>query len=987
MARLFHGFRIDNCHSTPIELAEFLLDEARVVRPNLYLIAELFTGSEDSDRIFVSRLGLNSLVRESMQAWDPHELSRVIHRNGGVPVGSMDLDCLEEPGVFTDGNGLVTTCVVAPIRASLPHAIFFDCTHDNKTPFQLRQACDALPNAALVAMTACAVGSNKGYDELYSYLLDVVNEQRRYLLLDDPLSVGIGKARRALNEIHREMASYQEIHVHHEGEFITVHRQHPVTRNGYLLVAHCAFPGARDNAPFSNARLYGTVAEAVLSYRLVVEGDGHEHDSDGYLHGLPATLKELAPPPLELGHDEKGPYTELRLPEGFGPGSILLVRTRPEGFPDGLEEIIAEGCEDAVSRLGLGALNAVLYRCSSEEHDTVGSGVYDVPGLGSLAYAGLQGWVSHLQHIIPNNDLGHSLCAHLRSGHWALDYITNRLEKYQQQLYPELSALTSWFAERFSLVKQAPSFLTPKYFAMVVTLAYKCAVKRALSLMSPEITGFSDFGRRLALTSVQMVGATTSCSLRPFDDKKQLSMAAGLPHFTTHHMRCWGRDIFISLEGLLMKTGRHDVARDHILAFGSTLKHGLIPNLLDSGRYPRYNARDATWFWLKAVQDYCRESAEGLEFLGVEVDRRFQADDTFAAWDEEGRAYARKSTVAELVQEIMQAHARGISFREWNAGPALDQAMRDEGFNIDIYVDWRNGLVKGGNDFNCGTWMDKMGDSDKAGIRGIPGSPRDGADIEIIGLLKYTVSWLTTLATEGSKWFPYKGVSALMAVEGGRETTTVTYEQWSELLKANFEKGFYVPEDEALDAEYHVKSELVNQRGIYRDTVEATREWADYQFRPNIPVAMVVAPELFDPNHARTCLKKMGQVLCGPLGMRTLDPRDMRYRPYYDNSNDSDDPTVAHGINYHAGPEWVWCMGYYLQALLIFFSRTEEEKQATLQEVHRHLLPLARHIATTQFAGLPELTNLNGTECPDSCPTQAWSAATIITLLSRMNKM
>ena len=62
---------------------------------------------------------------------------------------------------------------------------------------------------------------------------------------------------------------------------------------------------------------------------------------------------------------------------------------------------------------------------------------------------------------------------------------------------------------------------------------------------------------------------------------------------------------------------------------------------------------------------------------------------------------------------------------------------------------------------------------------------------------------------------------------------------------------------------------------------------------------MTVAPELFDPEHALYALKLADQVLRAPLGMKTLDPQDMQYRPYYDNSNDSDDSATAKGRNYH----------------------------------------------------------------------------------------
>jgi len=158
---------------------------------------------------------------------------------------------------------------------------------------------------------------------------------------------------------------------------------------------------------------------------------------------------------------------------------------------------------------------------------------------------------------------------------------------------------------------------------------------------------------------------------------------------------------------------------------------------------------------MQSIQDYVNSAPEGLSILAELVKRRFPIDDTWVPWNDP-RAYAHTSTLAEVIQEILQRHADGISFREYNAGPNLDTQMEDKGFNIDIKVDWSNGMIFGGNEYNCGTWQDKMGESLKAGTKGKPGTPRDGAPIEITGLLKSTLRWLKELSSEGK--FPFKGV-------------------------------------------------------------------------------------------------------------------------------------------------------------------------------------------------------------------------------------
>ena len=63
VATTFHGCRLDNCHSTPLWLAQEMMDYAREINPNFYINAELFTGNIQTDIHFINQIGINSLVR------------------------------------------------------------------------------------------------------------------------------------------------------------------------------------------------------------------------------------------------------------------------------------------------------------------------------------------------------------------------------------------------------------------------------------------------------------------------------------------------------------------------------------------------------------------------------------------------------------------------------------------------------------------------------------------------------------------------------------------------------------------------------------------------------------------------------------------------------------------------------------------------------------------------------------------------------------
>ncbi|TSL82510.1 Glycogen debranching enzyme [Bagarius yarrelli] len=989
-AKHFCGVRVDNCHSTPLHVAETMLSAARAVRPNLYVIAELFTGSDQLDNTFVNRLGITSVIREAMSAGDSHEEGRLVYRFGGEPVGS-----------FFQPN-------LRPLVPGIAHAMFLDVSHDNECPVQVRSVYDSLPTSAIVSMACCATGSTRGYDELVPHQISVISEERLYTKWNPDaspsspkevnLQSGILAGKLALNRLHNELAGkgFTQVYVDQlDEDIVAVTRHCPSTHQSVVTVSRTAFKNPKTHhytEKVSPMFIPGQINGVILEARTVERESGPYVKDEKYINGMPEYTVELKKQ-LQLEDSQvarKGNTTTNGVQEvifdRLTPGSIIAFRVSLDpksqnlvGFlraqlcqfnrlyrlgsltdPD-VPGILKNSLEFLISKLSMAELNVLLFRCNDEERED-GGGCYNIPSWLSLKYAGLQGFMSVLSDIRPKNDLGHPFCNNLRQGDWMLDYISSRLMNKGEAL----NEVGKWFHAIFAYLRRIPRYLIPCYFDAIIAGAYTTA---QLALGSVQMCGVGPVPALPALSPDLKDVPHRLNSITNQPEQCCVSLAAGLPHFSSGMFRCWGRDTFIALRGLMLVTGRHVEARNIILAFAGTLRHGLIPNLLGEGTKARYNCRDAVWWWLQCIQDYCTIVPNGVDILSCPVSRMYPTDESIPQL-----AGTVDQPLCNVIQEAMQRHAQGIKFREWNAGPQIDCNMRDEGFNVEAKVDPETGFVYGGNRFNCGTWMDKMGESVKAGNCGIPATSRDGSAVEIVGLCKSTVSWLTRFNQRGH--FPYSSVT----VQRDGETCTMLYEEWNSRIQDNFEKMFYVSPDPEEKTENH--PELVHKRGIYKDTYGASSPWCDYQLRPNFTIAMVVAPELFTPARAWKALEIAETKLLGPLGMKTLDPDDMVYCGIYNNDLDNDNYNVAKGFNYHQGPEWVWLVSYFLRAKLYFAKQMNEEVYNQTVILVKNILSRHNiHLERSPWKGLPELTNENGQHCPFSCETQAWSIGTILEVL------
>jgi predicted glycogen debranching enzyme len=233
------------------------------------------------------------------------------------------------------------------------------------------------------------------------------------------------------------------------------------------------------------------------------------------------------------------------------------------------------------------------------------------------------------------------------------------------------------------------------------------------------------------------------------------------------------------------------------------------------------------------------------------------------------------------------------------------------GTRYHIKIDPADGLLGQGADGFALTWMD-------ARIDGAAVTPRQGKAVELNAL------WINGLGA----------VAALGALTG---TDTGEIERRRAQSVTSFAHRFPCGDR------------------LY-DVVDGP-DGDDPTLRPNQVLAYSLPHPALPPDPA--VLATVSERLLTPLGLRTLDPADSRYRPSHHGG------PAARDQAYHQGTVWPWLLGPYVDAIM------EKSQVVTISP----LAALDAHLTEWGLGSISETADGEAPHRATGCPFQAWSVA------------
>jgi len=344
-----------------------------------------------------------------------------------------------------------------------------------------------------------------------------------------------------------------------------------------------------------------------------------------------------------------------------------------------------------------------------------------------------------------------------------------------------------------------------------------------------------------------------------------------------HWFADWGRDTFIALPGLLLTTGRFDLARQVFSTFASHIADGMVPNRFDDyASAPHYNSIDASLWFIIAAERFMQATG----------------DDAF--W---------RHTLMPAIDTILRAY--------------------HDGTNFDIRAD-ADGLLTGGSPKTQLTWMDaKLGDEAI--------TPRHGKAVEI-----------------NAMWYCAHRIMAERSA----------------------------PFDTKLAAHYSVAADMIGPafvRAFWNEEADClydciSNDLSDASIRPNQIFAVSLPHSPLGPDLQRSVLNVVTDKLLTPMGLRTLDPADKRFRRRYGNSWESRDRA------YHQGTVWAWLIGGFIEAHL----NVEGATPFALEQARHWLGGFDAHLDQAGLGFISEIFDGEAPHHPRGCIAQAWSVAEVL---------
>ncbi len=238
-----------------------------------------------------------------------------------------------------------------------------------------------------------------------------------------------------------------------------------------------------------------------------------------------------------------------------------------------------------------------------------------------------------------------------------------------------------------------------------------------------------------------------------------------------------------------------------------------------------------------------------------------------------------------------------------------------------------NGLLNAGEAGVQLTWMDAKIDEWVV-------TPRSGKPVEIQAL-----------------WYNALKVMEELAARFGDPEGQKRYRTVSSLLHWSFNRVFWNEKE-----------------GCLYDVVNGV---PDGSIRPNQVIALSLHHSMVPADRARSVLAVVERELLTPMGLRTLSPRDPRYRGRYQGDARSRDSV------YHQGTVWPWLLGPFVSA----YVKVNGGGAATRQRAMEFLRPLQAHLEEAGLGQISEIFDADAPHTPRGCFAQAWSVAEVLRAL------